>query len=182
MLIESGRVRDLLNINARQSDHEDKDENDVPDHYGISLNPVPAIVILLLGIMMSSHTQHNMVATMVHKQWGMLFLAGSLARGVTYLTMWLKPAQSHLPSRPPSEVVASFCMVSGGAIFMASSENTTDVLVQNHLGAMFVFTVLMGFTCLILAWEVCVFAIKGWAVERMHRSRSSKRSNLTTAA
>ena len=34
------------------------------------------------------------------------------------------------------------------------------------LNAMFVFTVAMGFTAFLMAWEVLVLAIKGWAERR----------------
>ena len=34
------------------------------------------------------------------------------------------------------------------------------------INAMFVFTVAMGFTAFLMAWEVVVLAIKGWAERR----------------
>lgn len=128
MLVESTRVRDLLNtpvIDIR-SDYagspnlEEAEELHAPKAYEFSLNPIPALVILLLGIMMSSHTQSNMISSMVHKQWGNLLLGASFARFLTYVLMFLKPPRSTLPSRPPTELLASFGLISGGIIFMAS--------------------------------------------------------------
>ena len=55
-----------------------------------------------------------------NKKWGMLLVGFSLSRAVTYLTMYISPPTSVLPSRPPSELVSSFCLVAGGLIFMAS--------------------------------------------------------------
>src|SRR5436190_5421525 len=81
---------------------------------------MPALIVLLLGLMMSSHHQSSMVSTMVHKQWGMLLVGSSLARAVTYVLLYLDPPTSFLPSRPPSEVVTAFCLISGGLIFMLS--------------------------------------------------------------
>ena len=86
----------------------------------ISLNPLPALVIFLMGGSMASHEQASMVSTMVHNQWGNLLGAASIARLLTYVIMYLKPPTSTLPSRPPTELLMSFCLISGGILFMAS--------------------------------------------------------------
>jgi hypothetical protein len=91
-----------------------------PESYPFSTNPIPALVIVLLGIMMSSHTQGSMVSSMVHKQWGNLLTGASMARALTYVLVWLRPPRSVLPSRPPTELLAAFGMTAGGVIFMAS--------------------------------------------------------------
>ncbi len=44
-----------------------------PKTYQIPLNPVPALVIMLLGIMMSSHHQDSMVSTMMVSANGIIF-------------------------------------------------------------------------------------------------------------
>lgn len=87
---------------------------------GISTNPLPALVVFLMGVSMASHEQASMVSTMVHKQWGNLLGAASVARFLTYTIMYLKPPTSTSPSRPPSELLMSFCLISGGILFMAS--------------------------------------------------------------
>ena len=133
MLIESTKIRDLLNTTAwdaaeldeashetAHADVEKAGKQEAPDSYGVSLNPIPALVIILLGIMMSSHHQSSMVSTMVHKQWGNLLTGAGLARGFTYVLLYLKPPRSVLPSRPPTELLASFGLIAGGIVFMAS--------------------------------------------------------------
>ena len=128
MLAESRRVRDWINQTALRPppialDKEypsGADEWRLPRSQGVSLNPMPATIILLLGLMMSSHHQHSMVSTMVHTQWGMLLVGFSLARAVTYILLYINPPISILPSRPPSELVTSFCLISGGLVFMLS--------------------------------------------------------------
>lgn len=125
MLIESKRIQELMSgtsiVVFRPSAHRQDDNSwTTPKTYGVSLNPIPALVVMLLGLMMSSHHQDSMVSSMMHKQWGMLFVAAALARGITYITIYLTPPSSYLPSRPPSELIASFCLVSGGLIFMGS--------------------------------------------------------------
>ncbi|KAK1999635.1 hypothetical protein LX36DRAFT_655242 [Colletotrichum falcatum] len=175
MLIESSRIRDFLNttvVNAavvtpeRTYDDEERETLQPPKQYEFSINPIPALVILLLGIMMSSHTQHSMVSSMVHKQWGNLLMGASFARGFTYVIMYLKPPQSVLPSRPPTELLAAFGLISGGIIFMASASDTIEGMEHYNLDAMFMYTVTMGLVGLLMAWEITVLAIKGWAVRK----------------
>lgn len=126
MLVESSRIRDLLNTTVHDDppEHsysdEEREQRQRPKTYEISLNPIPALVILLLGIMMSSHQQSTMISSMVHKQWGNLLTAASFARALTYVIMYLKPPTSVLPSRPPTELLTSFGLITGGIIFMAS--------------------------------------------------------------
>lgn len=135
MLIESSTVRTLLNATASDTapartlgDEEEIAERwNNPPTYKFSLNPIPALVILLLGIMMSSHHQETMVSTMVHKQWGDLLLGASFARVLTYVLLFLRPPKSVLPSRPPTELLASFGLIAGGIIFMASVSDSAVV-------------------------------------------------------
>ena len=136
MLVESTRVRELLNTTVTEAalshpEHyrqhtyggeaeEERDALSPPREYEFSINPVPALVIMLLGIMMGAHTQHEMVSAMVHKQWGDLLAGASFARGLTYIILYLKPPRSVLPARPPTELLTAFGLIAGGTIFMAS--------------------------------------------------------------
>ena len=49
---------------------------------------------------------------------------------------------------------------------MSSNTDVVDVLAARNLNAMFVFTVAMGVTALLMAWEIVVLAVKAWAVRR----------------
>ncbi|KAL2799629.1 hypothetical protein BJX66DRAFT_293336 [Aspergillus keveii] len=177
MLFESKRVKTWLNSTIlRAPSHIEARESfeqawDAPDTQGVSLNPMPALVILLLGMMMGSHHQSSMTSSMIHKQWGNMLVGFALARGMTYVMLYLKPPTSHLPSRPPTEIVASFCLISGGLIFMLSSRNVVEAIEYYELDAMFTFTVAMGFTAFIMACEILIIAIKAWAVKREARLR-----------
>jgi hypothetical protein len=171
MLVESKRIREFLNISilalsTAQGSQSTKEHLNPPKTYPFSMNPFPALIMLLLGVMMSSHHQASMVSTMVHKQWGTLFIGFALARAVTYILTYLAPPSSYLPSRPPSELISSFCLVSGGLIFMASNKDTVAAMENHDLHAMFPFTVTMGFTCFLMAWTIIVLAVNGWAVKR----------------
>jgi hypothetical protein len=178
MLFESTKVRDLLNsaieslpVGNEMHPAEAHAVRQHPKTYAHSLNAMPALIIMLLGIMMSSHHQDSMVSTTVHKQWGTLFVGFAVARGFSYILMYISPPTSLYPSRPPTELVASFCLISGGLIFMASTKDIIVIMEQNNLMAMFIFTVMMGFTAFVMAYEIIVLALKGWAVRRELRLR-----------
>jgi hypothetical protein len=177
MLVESKKIREWLNTSIdvvpeknKLSPLEEKDLRTPPKTYSIPMNPIPALIILLLGIMMSSHHQDSMVSTKVHGQWGTLLCGFSLARGITYIITYISPPTSIFPSRPPTELVSSFCLISGGLIFMASTKDIIYIMEVNNLMAMFTFTVMMGFTAFLMAWTIIVLALKGWAVRRELRA------------
>lgn len=173
MLIESARIRDLLNttvasaIDERYEDHHERElALSEPTTYSFSMNPIPALVIMLTGIMMSSHTQETMISSMIHKQWGTMLTGASFARGLTYVVSYLKPPTSILPSRPPTELLTAFGLMTGGIIFMASSGDTVNGMIHYNLDEMFMYTVTMGIVGLFMAWEIMLIAIKGWAFRK----------------
>ncbi|KAI5204809.1 hypothetical protein E4T39_03445 [Aureobasidium subglaciale] len=176
MLIESDKVRNLFNTSvstwqeeaAHYGDAAEKQllEWDLPKTYKTSLNPMPGLVIMLLGMSMSGHHQHSMVSTMMHQQWGTLFMGFAMARAATYILLFLAPPKSFFPSRPPTELVAAFCLISGGMIFMGSSTDAVKTIEDNGLDAMFLFVVAMGMTALVMSWTAICFALKGWAVRK----------------
>jgi hypothetical protein len=114
MLIESSRVLDFM-IPKKQVCSQDG-------------NPVPAMIIYILGSTMSAHHHASKVSTMLHAQWGKVFEESALARFATYVVLYLQPAKSAQPQRPPTEIIASFCLMTGGLIVMLSNKNTVQVL------------------------------------------------------
>jgi hypothetical protein len=74
----------------------------------------------MTGIMMSMHHQESMLSTMVHKQWGYLLAGFSIFRLATYFLLYLDPPSSYLPTRPVTELLASFCLICGGLVFMVA--------------------------------------------------------------
>ena len=182
MLIESHKIRTLLNstithttltqsTNAYNiSAERDDTAFQPPKTYNFSMNPIPALIVLLLGLMMSSHHQESMVSTMMHSQWGTLLVGAAFARAATYILFFISPPTSIFPSRPPTELITAFCLMAGGTIFMASSTDTVAAMEFNKLNAMFTFTVTMGVITFLMAWIIVVIAIKGWAVRREGRT------------
>lgn len=141
----------------------------------LSLNPMPALTIMFLGMMMSGHHQSSMVSTMLHAQWGMLFTGFAMARAVTYIMLYLKPPTSHSPSRPPSELVAAFCLTTGGIMFMNSARDVVVTIESNGLDAMTIFTLTIGLTGVILAWELACYTIKVWVCRREQKMPKTDR-------
>ncbi|CAI7595125.1 unnamed protein product [Penicillium pancosmium] len=170
MLFESQRIRDLLNktlLRLRPLPCESAEEFwQPPKSQGVPLNPMPALIIMLLGFMMGSHHHDSMTSTMVHKQWGNMLVGFSIARGMTYVLLFLRPSTSYLPARPPTEIVAAFCLISGGLILMLSARQVIESMEFYELDAMFTFTVGMGFTAFIMSLVVLNIAIRAWALNR----------------
>ncbi|CAI7607643.1 unnamed protein product [Penicillium pancosmium] len=168
MLFESSRIRDALNSTIlRYPGHGTRDEGwQLPRSQTVSLNPMPALVILLLGMMMGSHHQMSMTSTMIHKQWGNMLVGFALARCMTYFLLYIRQPTSYLPARPPTEIVAAFCLMSGGLIFMMSTRNIIEAMEYYEVDAMFTFTVGLGFTAFIMALEILAIALKAWALKR----------------
>lgn len=120
MLIESKRIRDLLNVVKEADASYSPDTTGEPASYRTPMNPLPALVVLLLGLMMSSHHQESMVSTMIHTQWGTLLAGAAFARAATYIIFYLSPPTSIYPGRPPTELITAFCLMAGGMVFMSS--------------------------------------------------------------
>lgn len=122
MLLESKRVRSWLKQSILGASRNQSNEDEEPS--SVSFNPMPALIIFLLGMMMGGHQQKQMVSTMVHKQWGSLLSGAAMARGATYVLTYVRPPTSYLPARPPTELIGAFCLISGGLIFMLSVSRT----------------------------------------------------------
>jgi len=61
----------------------------------------------------------------IHALWGFCLAGFAVLRCLTYFFVWISPPRSILPSRPPSEALASFLLACGGLIFILSGEEIT---------------------------------------------------------
>lgn len=164
LLIESRWIRELLHSSLGPFNRPQEDLGTA-----ISLNPLPALVVFTLGILMSQHHQHSHLSTVIHTQWGTLLAAAAVFRLLTYMLFFrtsAAPPTSAVPSRPPTELVAAFCLMAGGLVFMTSNRDTVMYLERIGVDAMFSLTVTVGVTALVMCWVVAVMAVKGWAVRR----------------
>lgn len=124
-----------------------------------SANPMPALVILVLGAVMSSHKQSSAVATMMHAQWGPLFGGFAIARLISYTMLVLKPPTAAHGGRLPSELIAAFCLISEGLLFMASAHDTILVIESSGIEVMAVLTCILGLASIVMAWEIVVYSL-----------------------
>ncbi|KAK9246055.1 hypothetical protein V1506DRAFT_566484 [Lipomyces tetrasporus] len=134
--------------------------------YGFSYNPFPLFTIFWTGILMSQHHQATELSTKIHMQWGYLFAIAAVFRGITYIIMYISPPKSYHPSRPMTEVLVSFCLIAGGAVFMSSNQETVDSLLYYGVDGMFTMNLTVGSTALFMSWLMVLMALKGWASQR----------------
>jgi hypothetical protein len=127
---------------------------------------MPALTIMLLGIIMSAHSQESMLSSALHSYWGTLFCFAGAARMTTYILHYLRPPASYLPSCPPSEILAGFCLVAGGLLFMISASDIVASFEASGWHGMVAFTVGMGAASVVCAGVVGMVAAKGWALAR----------------
>lgn len=116
LLVESKRMRRWLSQGSQavQQTHTIDHRTAEPPSYSGSFNPVPALVAALTGIAMGAHHQEYVYTTKIHQLWGAMLVAFAICRILTYAFLYLRPPASTLPSRPPTEVLASFFCACGG--------------------------------------------------------------------
>ncbi|KAH3682915.1 hypothetical protein WICPIJ_006117 [Wickerhamomyces pijperi] len=127
---------------------------------GYSPNPFPVFTIFWTGILMSSHEQASKVSTMIHVQWGYLLAYGSFFRLLTFLLLMLVPNKNLNPARPFTELITSFCLIAGGAIFMQSNDEVVQALEYRGLTSMFTLNVNVGIVAIIMGWEMLLLIWK----------------------
>jgi hypothetical protein len=145
MGLESRRLRHWLAASATASlnaSHRNGDSVAEPASYAGSFNPFPALAIGVTGAMMSAHLQkylflvsaplhvavvfsNSQGQVQMHALWGFCLAGFAVLRCLTYFFVWLSPPCSILPSRPPSEALASFFLACGGLTLIFSDEEIT---------------------------------------------------------
>ncbi|GJE84477.1 hypothetical protein PsYK624_005530 [Phanerochaete sordida] len=134
-----------------------------PPSYIASFNPFPALCIGITGAAMAAHFQEYLFQVQIHQLWGNLLTAFAVLRCVTYFFLWLGPPRSILPSRPPTEALASFFLACGGLTFQFSTEEVTIAAMRRgHDDMMMFLNVAVAVTCLACCWTLCIVAFKGW--------------------
>lgn len=143
-----------------------------PPSYVGSFNPFPALVIGVTGITMATHHQDYVYEVQIHMLWGLMLAVFSMMRIVTYIILWLRPPTSVLPSRPPSEAIASFALTLGGLLFMLSNEEVSFAAMRSGYGDfMAILNVSISLVGLVFCWAFCIMVIKAWASRREEKRR-----------
>ncbi|KAH9173450.1 hypothetical protein EDB89DRAFT_2157570 [Lactarius sanguifluus] len=180
MGLESRRLRRWLAAVSTASFMASKRNSDAvaePASYGASFNPFPALVIGVTGAAMSAHFQKYLFQVQIHALWGYCLTGFAFLRCLTYFFVWLSPPRSILPSRPPSEALASFFLSCGGLIFIMSDEEITFAAMRRGYDDVMMFlNVAVAITCLAFCWTVLVVGFKGWLKSRTHPAVSFHQS------
>ncbi|KAI5451422.1 hypothetical protein NCC49_001728 [Naganishia albida] len=147
-----------------------------PKSYSFSFNPFPALVIGILGIAMSAHKQDYVFQVTIHELWGYCLAGFSLFRLLTYFFLWVSPpSDSVMPSRPPTEGLAAFCLACGGVLFFLSDEEIAYAAMRHAYDDGFAFLCwTVALVCFIFTWALVVMAVKGWAVERKAQQQRAR--------
>ncbi|KIY49513.1 hypothetical protein FISHEDRAFT_58387 [Fistulina hepatica ATCC 64428] len=181
MALESRRVRRWLassTIATVQTSDMPPDSVSEPPGYIASFNPFPALVIGVTGMAMAMHFQTYLFQVQIHMLWGDLLAAFSVLRCLTYFFLWLSPPRSILPSRPPTEALASFCLACGGLCFMFSTEEVTIAAMRRGRDDVMMFlNVAVAITCFAFCWTLCMVGYKGWL-----KSHSNKKVTFVSSA
>ena len=171
MGIESKRIRRWLaagSTAALKAKHGSEAVAEPPSYQG-SFNPFPALCIGITGAAMSAHAQTYVFQVQIHMLWGYLLSGFAVLRCLTYFFVWLAPPRSILPSRPPTEALASFLLACGGLMFQFSTEEVTIAAMrQGRDDVMMFLNVGVAITCLAFCWVLAVVGFKGWLKSRTH--------------
>ncbi|KAH9965713.1 hypothetical protein BC827DRAFT_1125327 [Russula dissimulans] len=144
-----------------------------PPSYRGSFNPFPALVIGVTGAVMSAHFQTYVFQVQIHALWGYSLTGFAILRCLTYFFVWLNPPRSILPSRPPSEALASFLLACGGLLFILSDEEVTFAAMRRGYDDVMMFLNLaVAITCFAFCWTMLVVGFKGWLKSRTHSAVS----------
>lgn len=139
-----------------------KDRATRPPSYSGSFNIFPALTIGITGLAMSAHHQEYVFSASIHALWGTLLAGFAVCRILTYTFLHLRPPASILPSRPPTEALAAFCLCSGGIVFMLSTEEVIFWAMRHGFDDMMTFlNATVAFVCAVLSWVLVLMALKG---------------------
>lgn len=176
MALESNKVRNILGYavvhthpaaTPARANEDEVEAQAQPPSYVQSFNPFPSLVIGVTGVAMAAHHQDYVYEVQIHILWGEMLAAFAFFRWLTYFFMWLRPPVSTLPSRPPTEALASFALCCGGLLFMLSNEEVSFAAMRaDYADVMAVLNLAISLIALVFCWSFCLMVIKAWAFKR----------------
>ncbi|KAG1472959.1 hypothetical protein G6F56_001231 [Rhizopus delemar] len=135
-----------------------------------SLNPFPALTVFMTGISMGNHHQDTAYSSNIHWMWGLLLSSAAISRLATYVLLYRNAPTSKSPSRPPTELVGAFLLISGSVLFMASNSGTILWLRRNNVDSMFLMNVVVAITSITLSYVAGLMIVKAWAKKREQKA------------
>ncbi|KAM0752108.1 hypothetical protein T439DRAFT_333349 [Meredithblackwellia eburnea MCA 4105] len=180
MLLESRTVRSWLSQAAVRSSSRPAADIVEPASAAFSFNPFPAMIIGVTGVAMSAHHQTYVFQVEIHALWGLLLGGFAAFRFLTYFFLFLRPPASILPSRPPTEALASLFLTCGGVVFILSTEQVTFAALRHGGDDMMAFlNMTVALVCIWFTWILTLFALKGWASTRSTRPIDLKHASMS---
>lgn len=178
MGIESKTIRRWLAIPAASLSSDVQGPASPPSYRG-SFNPFPALVIGVTGLAMAAHAQVYLFQVQIHSLWGQLLAGFALLRCLTYFFLWLSPPSSILPSRPPTEALASFFLACGGLVFQLSTEEISIAAMRRkHDDVMMFLNLSVAVTCLAFCWVLIIVTLKAWLRLKATKARVQRPSAI----
>ncbi|SCV71976.1 BQ2448_4670 [Microbotryum intermedium] len=167
MLLESHKIRSLLSTMTVTMSSNSEDRITQPPSTRFSFNPFPAIIVGTTGIAMSAHAQTYVFQVSIHALWGLLLALFSTFRFLTYFFLYIRPPVSPLPSRPPTEALASLCLTCGGVVFILSTEQVTFAAMRHGWDDVMAFlNVTVAFVSIVFCWILVLCTIRGACLRR----------------
>ncbi|ODV58516.1 Tvs1p ASCRUDRAFT_39216 [Ascoidea rubescens DSM 1968] len=161
-------------IKDTSNDNPDSNQNHiVAASPGYSPNPFPVFTIFWTGILMSQHAQASELSTTIHMQWGYMLSYGSLFRLFTILILLFQKDNDSFKKigevrRPMTELITSFALLTGGLIFMESTDQIVHALEYRGLTAMFTLNVSVGCVALLMSWIMLLCFWRDWLKKKKH--------------
>lgn len=137
-----------------------KSDKGSQEGYSINVNPVPVMTMLMIGI--SIGNQEAILSSRVHSFYSLSISAVAICRIITYLTLFVNPPKGSLPTRPISEFLASFLIVTCSILFVASNRETVLWLDRN--GSLLSSAII--FAASAIGYVAFIFILKNWAAKR----------------
>ncbi|KAH8550258.1 hypothetical protein BGW37DRAFT_498671 [Umbelopsis sp. PMI_123] len=172
ILIESRSLRRLLYRAVNPDRNEVQPRHEQEQSY--SLNPVPALTVLMTGISMGNHHQDTQYSSNVHYLWGLLLSVAALCRMFTYISLYKSKPTSREPSRPPTEALGAFALICGSILFMASNSGTMAWMMRNQVDSMFMMNVAVAFSMITLSYVFSLILLKAWSAKREELKKLKK--------
>ncbi|KIX04360.1 uncharacterized protein Z518_05228 [Rhinocladiella mackenziei CBS 650.93] len=165
LLIESPTIRSLLNARATEQSPREADSDD----NSVRANPLPALTLLLLGLVISSHHQDSELAVKVHYQFGMFLIGFAACRLLTYVLWYSSPPKSSLPSRPLSKFMGAFCAMAAGLTFLAAARDVLQLLDAHDIMVTLVFAISASLTLFLMSWTLVLLGLMNWISKKQAR-------------
>lgn len=141
------------------------DKRSQKEDHTINVNLVPVVVTMIVWVIFIG-TQEAVFSSSVHVFYIFSILAVAICRIVTYLTILLRPPQEIAPSRPFSELLTSFFIISCSVMFVVSNRDVMLWFERSQFSSIYLLVSTVSFSFIVMIYISFIFALKNWACRR----------------